>query len=220
MQFTSAHLRQILGAIAEEIERQKDHLSALDRELGDGDHGVTMSIGWQAVMKALRDVPETADCAAICQTVGMAFLNAVGSSVGPLYATAFLRAGAAVKGVDPLSAQDLLNFWTAFVGGIIERGKAKVGEKTMVDTWQPALDALRKAYEEGKDVAECFRLAAAAGKEGMLATASMVSAKGRSSRLGNRSVGHQDPGATSAYIILSTFSDQLQNLFGPQGGIG
>jgi dihydroxyacetone kinase-like protein len=217
MQFTSAHLKQILGAIAEQIEQQKDYLSALDRELGDGDHGVTMSIGWQAVMKALREVPDTADCAAICQTVGMAFLNAVGSSVGPLYATAFLRAGAAVKGMDPLSANDLLKFWTAFVGGIVERGKAKIGEKTMVDTWQPALQVLQKAYDEGKDVLECFELAASAGKEGMLSTASMMSSKGRSSRLGNRSVGHQDPGATSAYIIFSTFADQLKNLFGLRG---
>ncbi|BBH24497.1 dihydroxyacetone kinase subunit L [Paenibacillus baekrokdamisoli] len=218
MEVTSQQLKMILHTIAYKMDSEKEHLSDLDRELGDGDHGITMSLGWRAIKEALADMPENTDCGLLCKTAGMTFLNAVGSSVGPLYATAFMRAGAAVKEKMALSEEDLLSFWTAFVEGIIERGKAAVGDKTMVDVWAPALESLREGYRHGKDVHASFRDAVSAGRAGMIATAEMVSRKGRSSRLGNRSLSHQDPGAVSAYLILSVFADMLESIDSKDGG--
>ncbi|QJD88056.1 dihydroxyacetone kinase subunit L [Cohnella herbarum] len=205
--------------IAYTIDRDKDYLSELDRKTGDGDHGITMSLGWRAIKETMHDLPEEADCGTLCKTAGMKFLNAVGSSVGPLYATAFMRAGAAVNGKKFLTESDLLSFWTAFVNGIVERGQAVVGDKTMVDVWAPALDSLREHYALGNDVHACFRAAVSAGQAGMIATADMVSRKGRSSRLGDRSLSHQDPGAASAYLILSVFADMLETLNTKEGDL-
>lgn len=209
--FTSEQLKQALLAVTDRIEREKEYLSELDRAVGDGDHGVTMSIGWRAVAAKLQETQQQ-DCGAICQQTAMAFLNAVGSSVGPLYSTAFLRAGAAVQGKSSLSANDSLAFWSAFAQGIQERGKAQIGDKTMVDTWGPAVDRLKQACANHGDFVSGFAEAVAAGEAGMRSTVDMLSRAGRSSRLGNRSIGHQDPGATSAYYILETFLDAYKRI--------
>ncbi|OIQ08140.1 PTS-dependent dihydroxyacetone kinase, ADP-binding subunit DhaL [Moorella thermoacetica] len=211
---TVQRLRDWFLFTADLIEDKKNYLSELDRALGDGDHGVTMSIGWQAVKNKLQEFTEVKECGELLKTVGMTFLSAVGSSVGPLYATAFLRAANVVQGKTEMNDADIIEFWNAFVKGIQERGKAEVGEKTMVDFWVPAIEALRKAQGEGKDLIASLQAAEEAGKEGMLATKDMLSKKGRSSRLGERSLGHMDPGASSAHIIFSSFVDFIAKLNG------
>ncbi|WP_159881990.1 dihydroxyacetone kinase subunit DhaL [Paenibacillus puerhi] len=208
---TYRNFADILVAIAARMELEQDYLSELDRALGDGDHGVTMSLGWQAIAdKAGSFQPE--DCGALLKEAAMAFLNAVGSLVGPLYATAFLRGSAVLQGKSTLTEEDVIAFWTAAVQGIQERGKAQVGDKTMLDTWIPAVESLQKAYSEQKDLAACLQEAALAGERGMTSTKDLLPRLGRSSRLGERALGHQDPGATSAWIILSVFADRVSAL--------
>ncbi|ALS28028.1 PTS-dependent dihydroxyacetone kinase, ADP-binding subunit DhaL [Paenibacillus sp. 32O-W] len=214
MKLTSADFIQALHHIADRIEREKDYLSDLDRAVGDGDHGVTMSIGWQAVKAKLAEFGGESGCGEISKAAGMTFLNAVGSSVGPLYATAFLRGGAVLQGKTELSDDDIVQFWIAAVNGILDRGKAQPGDKTMVDAWYPAMKAMESGRAAGKDLAACLEDAVRAAEEGAKATAEMLSKKGRSSRLGERSVGHRDPGATSAYMILDSFYQYVKSLAG------
>ena len=211
MKITIDEFKQAFIQIADKIEQEKEYLSELDRALGDGDHGVTMSIGWQAVKKKL-DEWQGQDPGELCKVVGMTFLNAVGSTVGPLYATAFIRGGAVLQGKTELSEEDIIQFWDAAVKGMVDRGKAKIGEKTMIDTWLPAIVALKEAKEEGNTLMDCLQAAVTAGEAGMKSTTDMLSQKGRSSRLGDRALGHQDPGATSAYLILETFFNAVKSI--------
>ncbi len=167
-----------------------------------------MSIGWRAVVEKL-DSREHEDCSAVCKETAMAFLNAVGSSVGPLYATAFIRGAAALQGKSELTEDDVIQFWKAAIEGIQERGKAQIGDKTMIDAWVPAMQSMLQARDEGRDLQACLQQAAAASEEGMKSTSQLVSRLGRSSRLGERSVGHIDPGAASAFYILSAFTEAV-----------
>ncbi|MBE6185017.1 dihydroxyacetone kinase subunit DhaL [Heyndrickxia ginsengihumi] len=206
MELTAKDLKNYFKAVVSMIEEEKDYLCELDRKLGDGDHGVTMSIGWQAVNEKLDNaLAEEEDCAKISITVGKTFLSAVGSSVGPLYATGFMRGAKVVKNKTVLNGQDLVEYWIAFGKGIKERGQAEVGDKTMVDTLVPFVNALEEKFPETQDFLSAFSYAVSEGKKGMESTKDLLSKRGRSSRLGERSVGAQDPGATSAYLILSTF---------------
>lgn len=206
MNLTAKQLKDYFKEIVEMIEKEKDYLCELDRKLGDGDHGVTMSIGWQAVNEKLNnELAEEQDCAKISLTVGKTFLSAVGSSVGPLYATGFMRGAKVVKGKTEMNDNDLAEYWIAFAKGIKERGQAEVGDKTMIDTLEPFFISLEKQFAESNDFLPAFSTAVEEAKKGMESTKDIVSKKGRSSRLGERSIGAQDPGATSAYLILSTF---------------
>lgn len=206
MNLTAKQLKDYFKEIVKMIENEKDYLCELDRKLGDGDHGVTMSIGWQAVNEKLNnELAEEQDCAKISLTVGKTFLSAVGSSVGPLYATGFMRGAKAVKGKTEMNDNDLAEYWIAFAKGIKERGQAEVGDKTMIDTLEPFFISLEKQFAESNEFLPAFTTAVEEAKKGMESTKDIVSKKGRSSRLGERSIGAQDPGATSAYLILSTF---------------
>lgn len=194
------------------MEEERDYLCELDRKLGDGDHGVTMSIGWQAVNEQLNNqLAEEEDCGKISSNVGMTFLNAVGSSVGPLYATGFMRGGKAIKGKSNLNDSDLVEFWSAFVTGMKERSQAEVGDKTIIDTIEPAAIALNENFSKTENFTSAFTEAVAAGKTGMESTTELMSKIGRSSRLGERSIGFQDPGATSAYMILNAFLEFINS---------
>lgn len=212
MQITAGDVKKILCDIADAIEREKDYLSELDRAVGDGDHGVSMSVGWQAIRERIGEIDNRGECSEVFKAAGMSFLNAVGASVGPLYATAFIRAAAAVQGKTELDVTDIMNLLAAAVNGIKERGKAEVGDKTMIDTWVPAIEAMKEAESKGQEPLFCLEAAVAGGKKGMEATTQMLSQKGRSSRLGSRSIGHQDPGATSGYLILLTFVQSLKEI--------
>ncbi|MCU9593287.1 dihydroxyacetone kinase subunit DhaL [Caldibacillus thermolactis] len=210
MEITAKDLVQYFYSVVDVIEKEKDYLSELDRHLGDGDHGVTMSIGFQSVKEKLDvDLANETDCGKISTTVGMTFLNAVGSSVGPLYATGFMRGGMVVKGKEVLNDENLTEYWIAFVKGVKERGQANVGEKTMIDTLEPFGKALQEIFTSTNNFKKAFHKALQAAKEGMESTKELLSKKGRSSRLGERSKGAQDPGATSAYFIIKTFEKIL-----------
>jgi dihydroxyacetone kinase-like protein len=204
---TSADLIRIFEHVAAAIDREKDRLSALDGVIGDGDHGVTMHIGFTAVREALAGLdPATSDPTAIFNAAAKAFLNAVGASAGPLYATAFLRAGAAAKGRASLDREAMLGVIAAMAKGVQDRGKAERGDKTMIDAWLPAAEAAEREAAAGTPLAEAMARVAAAAEAGAEATKTMIAAKGRSSRLGERSLGHVDPGAASTALILSTIA--------------
>ncbi|BAD66142.1 dihydroxyacetone kinase subunit DhaL [Shouchella clausii] len=198
-------LKKALYSMRDKMAEERDYLCELDRHLGDGDHGVTMDIGWKAVAQALDDLDAETDISVICKQVAMAFLNAVGSSVGPLYATGFLQAGKPFKGKNALTSEDVATFWIAFAEGIEARGGAKIGDKTMVDTLAPMAAYLR---ERGGGFDGEGALAAA--EKGMESTKRLQANVGRSSRLGERSIGTIDPGAASAFLLFKAFCDSVQ----------
>ncbi|WP_054711395.1 dihydroxyacetone kinase subunit DhaL [Bacillus sp. JCM 19041] len=203
----AADFRSALLAMRDKMIEERDYLCELDRQLGDGDHGVTMSIGWKAVGDKLRELESEQDISVICKEVAMTFLNAVGSSVGPLYATGFLQAGKSIKGMTTLTKEDVKTFWISFAEGIEYRGGAKVGDKTMVDTLSPLGIYLRNSGH-GFDAEGAI----AAARQGMESTKELQSSVGRSSRLGNRSIGAIDPGSASAYLLFKTFCESIQSL--------
>lgn len=209
-EFDSKRFIAMFETIADRLERERDHLCALDGHIGDGDHGIAMSQGFNAVraaVAALRDT-DAAPCD-VFNAAAKAFLNAVGASSGPLYATAFMRAGAALKGRQIASDDDVSNALQAMARGIEDRGKATVGEKTMVDAWRPAMDALVQSRASGADLSSALAAAVRAAAEGARRTADLVATKGRSSRLGERARGHVDPGAASAAILIEEMATSL-----------
>ena len=195
-----------LGKIADVLHENAAYLTQLDSPIGDADHGTNMDRGFAAVRNKFPTM-ETMDSATQFKTVGTTLVSTVGGSSGPLYGTAFLRAGGAVAGKSELEAADVVALLEAFVGGIVARGKAHTGEKTMVDALSPALDAAKAALGENKSLAEITARAADAAEEGMKATIPMLATKGRASYLGERSIGHQDPGATSSYLMLKSLAE-------------
>ena len=210
---TGADLAAMFGAIAVAIEADKGRLSDLDGAIGDGDHGVTMAMGFGAVTAALSKLdPAASDPALVLNIAAKAFLNAVGASSGPLYATAFMRAAASVKGQVSLDRDAILGLLLAMVDGIAERGKAEPGDKTMIDAWRPAAEALRAARGAGKCLAESLDDAVAAATAGAEATKAMVARKGRAARLGERSLGHMDPGAASAVTVLQAMRSSFSGI--------
>jgi len=207
----TARIVAMFTRIAEAIESEKDRLCALDGVIGDADHGIAMSEGVLAVRTALEALDaSTADPTAAFNTAAKSFLNAVGASSGPLYATAFMRAGAAVKGKETLTQADFVAAFQAMAKGIQDRGKAEPGEKTMVDAWAPAAEAAGAAQAAGKALPEVLEAAADAAASGMESTKQMIAGKGRSSRLGERAVGHVDPGAASATVMIAAIRDALR----------
>jgi phosphoenolpyruvate---glycerone phosphotransferase subunit DhaL len=185
------------------LHEQREYLTGLDAAIGDADHGTNMDRGFKAVLDKLPGVGE-ADIGTILKTVGTTLVSTVGGASGPLYGTAFLRAGMALAGKQDLEPVDLVTGLGAAVEGIMARGKAQRGEKTMVDALAPALEALQARVSAGASLDEALQAAVAAAEAGMTATIPMLATKGRASYLGERSVGHQDPGATSATLLLRT----------------
>lgn len=190
-----------IQAFASAIEENKNQLTQLDSDIGDGDHGTNMDRGFQAVK---AKVPELADkdIGSILKTVGMTLVSTVGGASGPLYGTFFLQAGSATSGKLELSVADWIAALQAGVDGVVMRGKASPGDKTMVDALTPALQALKDSAARGASFAAALLASADACEQGMLATIPLVARKGRASYLGERSAGHQDPGATSSHLLL------------------
>ena len=211
-EINAAGLRSIFQAIGDAIEVDKGRLSELDGVIGDADHGVTMSIGFTAVNEALSKLDPSADPTTVFNTAAKSFLNAVGASSGPLYGTAFMRAGAAVKGKATIDRDGLADCIAAMAKGMQDRGKAERGEKTMMDAWLPAADAAQAAKARGDDAVACLEAAVAAATEGAEATKAMLATKGRASRLGERALGHMDPGAASAVTILKAMTEAVRKL--------
>jgi dihydroxyacetone kinase-like protein len=203
MEITSQTLSAMFAAIAQAMADEKERLCELDGVIGDADHGIAMELGFGAVAKAVAALDlVTGEPTVVFNTAAKSFLNAVGASSGPLYATAFMRAGTSVKGKAVLSETDFAQAFIAMAKGIQERGKAEIGEKTMVDAWAPAAEACGKALEAGNGIGDCLAAALTAAEAGAEATKSMLAAKGRASRLGERALGHVDPGAASTVIVI------------------
>ena len=209
---TTKDLQHLFALIAADIAAHRDHLCELDGAIGDGDHGLAMDAGCEAAAKAVAALdPAQATPTAVFNAAAKAFLNAVGASSGPLYATAFMRAGAAVKDRPALADEEFVRAFAAMAAGIQERGKAEPGEKTMVDAWKPAADAALEAWASGASLLECLDLAERAARQGCEATRDMTAAKGRASRLGERVIGHIDPGAASAAIVIASIARFAQH---------
>jgi dihydroxyacetone kinase-like protein len=192
--------------MADVIAENKQHLTKLDAAIGDADHGINMDRGFQNILKKVPPV-EDKDAGTILKTAGMALVSSVGGAGGPLYGTAFMQAGMAVAGKYELEAEDILAALDSALKGVIMRGKANLGDKTMVDAITPAVEAMGEAVDNGADTLEALDAAAAAAKQGMTDTIPMLAKKGRASYLGERSIGHQDPGATSSYLLIQTMAD-------------
>ena len=190
------------GTYARVIGEKAQLLTDLDAAIGDADHGINMARGMTAVVAAL-DESESADMAALCKQVGMTLVKSVGGASGPLYGTFFLRMGTAIGSAESVEAADFAKALRAGVEGVVQRGRAEAGDKTMFDALAPALDALDAALGSGAGLAAALADATVAAEKGRDATESMVARKGRASYLGQRSVGHQDPGATSAAMLIA-----------------
>ena len=200
MSLDAAWARRWIELAAVDIAEQRDYLVDLDRAIGDGDHGENMDRGFKAAVEALGQA-QPGSVAEVLKTVAKTLMSTVGGAAGPLYGTAFLRASKAA-GDGELDGAGVAAVIAGALEGIQARGKATTGEKTMVDAWTPALEAARTAAESGSDPAAVLEAAATAAESGATATEPMRATKGRSSYLGERSIGHLDPGAVSTSLIL------------------
>ena len=211
MAATSAQIYDWLERYAGVIAEQKQYLTGLDAAIGDGDHGINMDRGFQTVLVKIAPVRDK-DAGTLLKTTGMALVGSVGGAGGPLYGTFFLRAGAALDGKTEISDRDLVGALEAGMKGVVERGKANPNDKTMVDALTPAIARAKESLDRGASLEEALAAAADAAEEGMKATIPLKALKGRASYLGDRSIGHQDPGATSSYMMLRALSDSLAAL--------
>jgi len=200
MSLDAAWARRWIELAAADVAEQRDYLVDLDRAIGDGDHGENMDRGFKAAVEALGPA-QPASVAEVLKTVAKTLMSTVGGAAGPLYGTAFLRASKAAGDGD-LDGAGVAAVIAGALDGIQARGKATTGEKTMVDAWTPALEAARAAAESGSDPAAVLEAAATAAEAGAAATEPMRATKGRASYLGERSIGHLDPGAVSTSLIL------------------
>jgi len=195
-------------AFAAEIAENKEYLTELDSAIGDADHGINMNRGMQAVLAKLEGDGQ-ADVGALLKTVGMTLVSTVGGASGPLYGTLFLQMGSSAAGKPELSEEDWAAALAAGVAGVQRRGKAELGDKTMIDALVPAVEALRSSLAGGATAGEALHRSAEAARDGMTATIPLVARKGRASYLGERSADHQDPGATSSWLLLRTAEETL-----------
>jgi len=196
-----------IRAFAAEISANKEQLTQLDAAVGDGDHGINMDRGMSAVLAKLDAATEEQDIGALLKTVGMTLVSTVGGAGGPLYGTLFLQMGTAVSGKDQLDPDDWAAALEAGIAGVQARGKAEPGDKTMIDALIPGRDALKSALAEGASFEDALRQSADAAGQGMRDTVPLVARKGRASYLGERSAGHQDPGATSSHLLLEAAAE-------------
>ncbi|MEP0520461.1 MAG: dihydroxyacetone kinase subunit DhaL [Hyphomicrobiales bacterium] len=199
--------KRMLVFVAGRISSKREYLCELDAAIGDGDHGVTMDIGWRAISDAVSGSSNLSTVSDICTSAGDAFLNAVGASAGPLYATAFSRASDATADRLNLDASSFALLLSAMKDGIAQRGGAQLGDKTMLDAWIPAAEAAVLVQQSAMSELACVKAASKAAEIGMENTRDLRSKRGRSAKLGVRSIGHIDPGAASAFLIISAMSD-------------
>jgi dihydroxyacetone kinase-like protein len=189
------------------IEEHAAELTKLDSAIGDGDHGTNMNRGFKAAVQRLDALEGDQDFGAVFKAVGMALIGKVGGASGPLYGSLFLGMGKELGDTTEVEDQRLAAALRTGYDSVVARGKAQLEDKTMLDAWHPGLEALDAALAAGKELGPALDEAAAAAEEGMKATIPMIARKGRASYLGERSRDHQDPGATSTYLLLKTLAD-------------
>ena len=199
-----------LRALQKVFAENKRYLTDLDSAIGDADHGINMDRGFSNVVREL-DKNEPPDISGIFKTVAMVLIKTVGGAAGPLYGTFFLRASAACAGKEEMDSAGIVAMLEAGLKGVVERGKADLGDKTMVDALTPGLNKMKQLLADGAGFKEMLKQGAAATQQGMEGTIPMLAKKGRASYLGERSIGHQDPGATSSYFLVETMSKFFGN---------
>ena len=203
MPVTKNEVLEWIHNYAQVIAENKAYLTELDSAIGDADHGANMDRGFRAVLEKLPGV-EDQDIEKIFMAVAMALLSKVGGAGGPLYSTLFMQMGKSLNAKTEFELEDWAKALDAATQGVVRLGKASPGDKTMVDALTPAVQALKDASQEGLSLEEGLKKSAKAAEEGMIATIPLVARKGRASYLGERSAGHQDPGATSTFMLLDT----------------
>jgi dihydroxyacetone kinase-like protein len=199
-----AWVRRFAAVVAE----NKAYLTDLDSAIGDADHGINMDRGFTAVVGKLDGLADASpDIGALLKTVGTTLVSTVGGASGPLYGMFFMQMGGAVAGKESLTLEEFAGAYETGLGGVLRIGKAEPNDKTMVDALIPARDALRAAIADGVSVGDALARMADGAEQGMLATVPLVARKGRASYLGERSAGHQDPGATSTHLLLRSAAE-------------
>lgn len=195
-----------VDALQKVYAENKEYLTDLDAKIGDADHGINLDRGYSAVVKKLAET-NPPDVSSVLKTVAMTLISSVGGASGPLYGTLFLRASTACTGKIELAAADVVAIFQAGLDGVLQRGKAQLEDKTMVDALTPAINAMQQALTNGADLKEILQQGVTAAELGMKGTIPLLAKKGRASYLGERSIGHQDPGATSSYLLLKTAAE-------------
>jgi len=203
---TKQHIIDWIEDCAAIFTEKRAYLTELDSPIGDADHGTNMARGFAKAKEKLPSVADT-DIGNILKTMGMTLISSIGGASGPLFGTFFMRAGMAVPSKHELDAEDLQNMLEAGLEGLVQRGRAEIGEKTMVDAIHPAVVVAKTAVAKGCDMATTLSLVLEAAEKGVQATIPMIARKGRASYRGEQSAGHQDPGATSMYFIFRALFD-------------
>ena len=206
MSITSDDTLRWLANVAQALHQNRDYLTQLDSPIGDADHGINIDRGFRTVNERIPTMVNM-DIGSIFKTVGTTLVSTVGGASGPLYGTAFLRMGVATAGKRELYAADIVAMLEGAVEGVRARGKAQQGEKTMLDALLPALESAKEAVAQQLPLSQLLHTMSEAAQQGMKATIPMLAMKGRASYLGERSIGHQDPGATSSWLLLKVLAD-------------
>lgn len=206
MSITRDQTLEWIKAVAKVINENREYLTQLDAAIGDADHGANMDRGFKKVVEKMPEFSDK-DIGTVFKSVGMNLISTVGGAGGPLYGTFFLQMGMKSAGKMELNLEDWAMAVEAGLAGVIMRGKAELGDKTMVDALTPAVNSLKQSIQENQALAAALVNSAEAARQGMEATTPLVARKGRASYLGERSAGHQDPGATSSFLILKTAVD-------------
>lgn len=204
-------LIKILDNMGNAVIENKELLTDLDRAIGDSDHGINMSKGFTAVIDKLDEM-KAMDWGSILKNVAMTLISTIGGASGPLYGTAFLRAATVVNNKVEIEAEDIVKMFEKAIEGIKMRGKSDRGDKTMLDAIIPAYESLKESIEKGKSIVIAFEKAEKAAFEGVEYTKTIIARKGRASYLGERSIGHKDPGAMSSYIMIKAITDTLKEV--------
>lgn len=203
-------IKDALDAVAAAIIAQKDYLTDLDRQIADGDHGINMTRGFQAAMDAVEEMDDTTKPGPVLETIGKAFIHNVGGAAGPLYGTGFIKAAAVCDENTKLNVASFEKLLGAAIAGIEKRGHAKKGDKTMLDTLIPIHACFLPENAEGKTLFEVLQDASHAAKEGVDYTKTIAARRGRASLVGERSIGHEDPGAVSSMLMYHALYNFLR----------
>ncbi len=204
----TAKVIKILTKISAKIRENEQFLTDLDAAIGDSDHGINLARGFKKVDEKLNELADK-DIGTVLKQTGMALVSTVGGASGPLYGTAFMKAGAAVAGKNEVDIDDFIVIMDEAIGGVKLRGKAEKSEKTMLDAMIPAADAMKSERQSGSDAKKVLEAGVKAAKEGIEFTKTIIATKGRASYLGERSIGHQDPGATSFTLLLEAVAEEI-----------
>ncbi|MGT2715354.1 dihydroxyacetone kinase subunit DhaL [Streptococcus respiraculi] len=208
-QFDMNYFTSVIEEMAAMIEIERDYLTSLDSNIGDGDHGINLSIGFRDVSKQLENFDKTSETiSSLFKKVGMSLLGKVGGASGPLYGSFFLKMGTAAQNKSEVTFAEFVDMYSAGVTAVQNRGKAELGDKTMIDALLPAMEYLTQ-HKETEDVVAVMQEALTLMKQGAESTDNIVAKKGRALRLGERAIGHRDPGAESSWKLFECFVKKL-----------